>query len=57
VPPKQTGPLLSFNDAFDNFWGLKVYYIQRTVVEETQAAAINHEMAFVMTGAYENFKA
>jgi hypothetical protein len=57
VPAGQTGPLFIFNDAFDNFWELKVYCIQRSVVDQSQATLINHEMAFVMTGAYENFKA
>jgi len=56
VPAGQTGPLLNFNDAFDNFWELKVYCIQRSVVDQSQASTINHETAFVMTGAYENFK-
>jgi len=57
VPPTQTGQLLNFNDAFDNFWEMKVYCIQRERIDPKQAAFINHEMAFVMTGAYENLKA
>jgi len=33
VPSGQTGPLLSFNDEFDNYWLLQVYCIERVGVE------------------------
>lgn len=33
VPSGQTGPLLSFNDEFDNYWVLQVFCIEREGVE------------------------
>ncbi len=44
------GPLFSFNDAFDNFWVIQAFVIERVKVDPEKASSINHEMLKIMTG-------
>jgi hypothetical protein len=50
VPSGQTGPKVNFNDEFDKFQVMQVYYIKRTIVRKEDAAKINNVLTYVMTG-------
>ena len=53
MPSQPAGAVLNFNDAFDNYWVMKVYRIKREKMNERGCATIEKEMTCVMTGINE----